>query len=200
MPQKFVQQKPLYTLLIMQFNVRGIHTLIINPNKTALLILTQTPPSNFQRKLKSAIDNNIELIAINHPKMPRPPSEKKPTVFSIVINEHAIRTELDRRNLPFNLIWRIKSKKTTNSRPLSGSHPRTTPPCLLAKPRNHPFRASPSMWTLPSAKPHPNSMLTLFPTWASNTNCPNSLSAPHPQQPRSWQMSSPTPAMPLPWR
>ncbi|KAJ3641974.1 hypothetical protein Zmor_010345 [Zophobas morio] len=119
-PQNFATQKAFYSLLVVQLNVKKIQTLIVNPNRTALLILNEQPPSNLAQQLKTAVNaNNIELIPLNQPRMPRPPSERKPTVFSIVIrsvdlgtNENDVSSELQRLNLNFRQIWRIKSMKT----------------------------------------------------------------------------------------
>ena len=185
-PEKVAQQKTFYNLLVTHLNVRGIHNLIINPNKTGLLVLTQIPPSDLLHKLKTATGSNIELIALNSPKMPRPPSEKKPAVFSVVIksvdlgtNEQDIRAELDRRNLPFNLIWRIKSKKTNQFTSLIRvtSSDTTTIDSLLNQGitlfgRHHQCERS------HPPTPIPVQCSRCFQRGHDNTNCPNRLICP----------------------
>ncbi|KAH0817346.1 hypothetical protein GEV33_005445 [Tenebrio molitor] len=85
-PENLATQKSFHNFLITNLNIRTTDVLIVNRNPTALLITTSPPPENLNQQLRTASNSrDIEISPPNCPKMPEPPSNKKPPVFSVVI-------------------------------------------------------------------------------------------------------------------
>jgi hypothetical protein len=102
-PENLATQKTFHNFLITNLNIRTIDVLIVNRNRTALLITTSPPSENLNQQLRTASNSrDIEISPLNRPKMPQPPSNNKPAVFFVVIRsvdhditENDVKEELD---------------------------------------------------------------------------------------------------------
>ncbi|KAJ3631875.1 hypothetical protein MTP99_012980 [Tenebrio molitor] len=97
--------------------IRNITTLIVNANKTALLIVPTALSDNFQKSLQTTINSpHITISPINRKNPTHQPNPKKPT-FSVVIRNvpQDITPEDITTHCPSLSIvkaWRITSRKT----------------------------------------------------------------------------------------
>jgi hypothetical protein len=116
-PTHYAAQKTFYNFLITTMGIRNITTLIVNNNKTALLIVPTALSDNFQKSLQTAINcTHITISPINRKNPTHQPNPKKPT-FSVVIRNvpqditpEDITTQCS--SLTIVKAWRITSRKT----------------------------------------------------------------------------------------
>ncbi|KAJ3616799.1 hypothetical protein MTP99_011316 [Tenebrio molitor] len=84
-PSNLATQKNFYNFLITTMGLKNIFTLIVNHNKSALLILPTALSDSFQKSLQTATNcPNITIAPINRKSPGHQPAPKKPT-FSVVI-------------------------------------------------------------------------------------------------------------------
>ncbi|CAH1384286.1 unnamed protein product [Tenebrio molitor] len=116
-PTHYAAQKTFYNFIITTMRIRNITTLIVNNNKTALLIVPTALSDNFQKSLQTAINcTHTTISPINRKNPTHQPNPKKPT-FSVVIRNvpqditpEDITTQCS--SLTIVKAWRITSRKT----------------------------------------------------------------------------------------
>jgi hypothetical protein len=121
-PEEFASQKKFYNLLTTHLVTRNIQKLIVNWNRTALLITSLPVDEKFTAQLNSATGSkNITCAPINQKTAtnPNPDNPRKKPQFSVVItqvehdiDENDISQTLASLELPFVRLWRIKSRQT----------------------------------------------------------------------------------------
>jgi hypothetical protein len=122
-PENFASQKKFHTLLTTHLLIKNIYRLVVNWNKTALLITSLPLPDNFLHNLNIATGSKaITCTPINKKTAPNQPNidnpRKKPQ-FSVVIkhvdhdiDENDINQVLASLELPIQRLWRIKSRQS----------------------------------------------------------------------------------------
>ncbi|KAJ3621947.1 hypothetical protein MTP99_002489 [Tenebrio molitor] len=79
-PANYASQNNFYNLIITTMGIRNVTTLIVNANKTALLIVPTALSHNFQKSLQTAINSpHITISPINRKNPTHQPNPKKPT-------------------------------------------------------------------------------------------------------------------------
>jgi hypothetical protein len=165
-PENFASQKKFHTLLTTHLLIKNIYRLVVNWNKTALLITSLPLPDNFLHNLNIAAGSKaITCTPINKKTAPNEPNidnpRKKPQ-FSIVIkhvdhdiDENDINHVLASLELPIQRLWRIKSRQSNKFTIYHGRHRDSRFP---TEKRTKAVRQAPSVRAIEAPGTHPPAM------------------------------------------